>query len=453
MDADRPRVFLDVSIDTSPAGRLVIELFSDKAPKTCENFRALCNGSHNDLTYASSPFHRVIDEFMIQGGDITKGDGTGGTSIYGEEFEDENLSWREIDAAGLVCMANRGPGTNSSQFFITLEPTPHLNGKHTIFGRVITGQDLLKTIANVPVDKNDRPKVPVLIARCGELERKRPAKPIAAPAPTSARGRRRQSGSRSRSASRHRSRSISRDKQEEDRLDRRGGDTKKRRRRSDHEADETFRGRPKTRSESRSPARKGSPEAKDERETAKTRTNGAAQSPPRKHRRVRSRSPSRSESRGGRREKLRRSRSRSAEGHEGRRRRHEYRDRDYREGREPKGDRREDWRGDKRRGDGGDRRRRDERDVGRRDDRDERRDNRGGYWDRDRGGTRFGDRTQDSYRGYGQRRNGGGDGRLNDGRLGSDGRLGGDGDDNTPESGIKFKGRGSMKYREPNQRW
>lgn len=80
------------------------------------SFRALCNGSHNDLTYASSPFHRVIDEFMIQGGDITKGDGTGGTSIYGEEFEDENLSWREIDAAGLVCMANRGPGTNSSQY-------------------------------------------------------------------------------------------------------------------------------------------------------------------------------------------------------------------------------------------------------------------------------------------------------------------------------------------------
>lgn len=80
------------------------------------SFRVLCNGSQNDLTYASSPFHRVIDEFMIQGGDITKGDGTGGTSIYGGEFEDENLNWREIDAAGLVCMANRGPGTNSSQY-------------------------------------------------------------------------------------------------------------------------------------------------------------------------------------------------------------------------------------------------------------------------------------------------------------------------------------------------
>ncbi|KAK5013601.1 peptidyl-prolyl cis-trans isomerase cpr6 [Cryomyces antarcticus] len=111
----RPRVFLDVHIATEPAGRLVIELFTDKTPKTCENFRALCTGSNPPLTYKLSPFHRVIDEFMIQGGDITKGDGTGGDSIYGGEFEDENIGWRKIDSEGLVCMANYGKGTNSSQ--------------------------------------------------------------------------------------------------------------------------------------------------------------------------------------------------------------------------------------------------------------------------------------------------------------------------------------------------
>lgn len=114
--ASRSRVFLDISVGTEPIGRLTIELFTDKTPKTCENFRQLCTGEHKGLSYARSPLHRVIDEFMVQGGDITKGDGTGGESIYGEEFEDESLKWRDMDAAGLVCSANRGWDTNGSQY-------------------------------------------------------------------------------------------------------------------------------------------------------------------------------------------------------------------------------------------------------------------------------------------------------------------------------------------------
>lgn len=139
----RPRVFMDISIGETPAGRIVYELFSDQVPRTTEkyapalcnpslslsnhfpSFRVLCNGENPTLSYRLSPFHRIIDEFMIQGGDITKGDGTGGVSIYGAEFEDENLSWRDLDAAGLVCMANRGKGTNSSQFVPDPLQSPH----------------------------------------------------------------------------------------------------------------------------------------------------------------------------------------------------------------------------------------------------------------------------------------------------------------------------------------
>ena len=112
----RPRVFLDIQSGSDFLGRITIELFSDKTPKTVENFRTICTPSSTQaLTYKGSPFHRIIDEFMIQGGDITAGNGTGGISIYGPVFEDENIGWREIDAVGLVCMANRGKGTNSSQ--------------------------------------------------------------------------------------------------------------------------------------------------------------------------------------------------------------------------------------------------------------------------------------------------------------------------------------------------
>ncbi|KAK6529025.1 hypothetical protein TWF694_004245 [Orbilia ellipsospora] len=113
----RPRCFLDLQHGTEPIGRVVIELFTDKTPKTCENFRSLCTASSSsELSYKSSIFHRVIEEFMIQGGDITRGDGKGGRSIYGDTFEDENLGWCDIDKEGLVCMANRGKDTNSSQY-------------------------------------------------------------------------------------------------------------------------------------------------------------------------------------------------------------------------------------------------------------------------------------------------------------------------------------------------
>ncbi|KAF2228768.1 hypothetical protein EV356DRAFT_457091, partial [Viridothelium virens] len=165
----RPRVFLDISHGDELFGRLTIELFTDKTPKTCENFRAICTSSETTLSYKTSLFHRVIDEFMIQGGDITAGDGTGGDSIYGREFEDENLNWRKIDTEGLLCMANRGKSTNSSQFFITLTECPHLNGKHTIFGHLVSGQDVLRRMAKIDVDNNDRPLTPLLIAHCGEL--------------------------------------------------------------------------------------------------------------------------------------------------------------------------------------------------------------------------------------------------------------------------------------------
>ncbi|KAI4259913.1 MAG: hypothetical protein LQ352_000563 [Teloschistes flavicans] len=174
----RPRVFLDVQSGAEFLGRIIVELFSDKTPKTCENFRSICTSSHTPapsakpLTYKGSPFHRIIDEFMIQGGDVTAGNGTGGASIYGRNFEDENLGWRKIDAVGLVCMANIGKGTNSSQFFITLAPCEHLNAKHTVFGHVVKGMDVCEQMAKVPVDKKDRPLTEAIISHCGELERR-----------------------------------------------------------------------------------------------------------------------------------------------------------------------------------------------------------------------------------------------------------------------------------------
>ncbi|KAL5485733.1 hypothetical protein ACEPAI_6774 [Sanghuangporus weigelae] len=184
-----PRVFLDFAVDGASVGRVVFELYSVSAPKTTENFRALCTGergvspkSHMPLYYKHSKMHRVIQDFMVQGGDFTKGNGTGGESIYGSPFADEDLS-RPVDQPGLLCMANKGPNTNNSQFFITLRPCPHLTGKHVVFGRVIRGFDdvVLKQIANVPTDEKDRPIVPVEIINCGELQLvKRPASAAAA---------------------------------------------------------------------------------------------------------------------------------------------------------------------------------------------------------------------------------------------------------------------------------
>ncbi|KAI0667825.1 cyclophilin-like domain-containing protein [Trametes maxima] len=171
----RPRVFFDIAIDNQPVGRVVFELYDDTAPKTSDNFRALCTGekglsplSERPLYYKNSIIHRSIKGFMIQGGDFTKRNGTGGESIYGGPFPDEDLS-RPLDAAGLLCMANKGPNTNNSQFFITLQECPHLNGKHVVFGRVIRGFEVVERITEVPTDEKDRPRAPVVIANSGEL--------------------------------------------------------------------------------------------------------------------------------------------------------------------------------------------------------------------------------------------------------------------------------------------
>jgi len=179
-----PRVFFNFEADQRPLGRVVFELFRDDVPKTVENFRALATGekglsqvSQVPLYYKGCIIHRSIDDFMIQGGDFTKRNGTGGESIYGHPFEDENFD-RDVDAEGLLVMANRGPNTNSSQFFITVRPCPHLNGKHVVFGRVVSGLDVVREISKLPVDEKSRPLKPVVIASCGELElRKAPPKP------------------------------------------------------------------------------------------------------------------------------------------------------------------------------------------------------------------------------------------------------------------------------------
>ncbi|KAI8331981.1 cyclophilin-like domain-containing protein [Choanephora cucurbitarum] len=175
-----PRVFFDIDIDGNRIGRIVMELFADEVPKTAENFRALCTGerglgkiSNMPLHYRGSIFHRIIKGFMCQGGDFTRRNGTGGESIYGTTFADESFS-RKHDTHGLLSMANRGPNTQSSQFFITTRPTPHLDGKHVVFGRVVSGYQVVERMENEPVDSNDRPLHNVMIATCGELVLKLP---------------------------------------------------------------------------------------------------------------------------------------------------------------------------------------------------------------------------------------------------------------------------------------
>ncbi|KAI9013186.1 cyclophilin-like domain-containing protein [Gaertneriomyces semiglobifer] len=148
-----------VTLDTS-AGNITIELYWQHAPKACENFYQLAKRGY----YNNVKFHRIIADFMIQGGDPT-GTGRGGTSIFGEKFADEIHPELKHTGAGILSMANSGPNTNGSQFFITLAPTPWLDGKHTIFGRVSSGMSIVKRIGLVPTDAADRPKEDVVIRK------------------------------------------------------------------------------------------------------------------------------------------------------------------------------------------------------------------------------------------------------------------------------------------------
>merc|ERR1712023_249487 len=172
--AARSKVFFDVSIGGKPAGRIEFELFDDVVPKTAENFRALCTGekgkgkSGKPLHFKGSNFHRIIPDFMLQGGDFTRGNGTGGESIYGEKFADENFKLKH-DRPGLLSMANAGPGTNGSQFFVTTVVTSWLDGKHVVFGQVTKGMDIVRTLEAQGSSPAGKTKSECKITDCGQL--------------------------------------------------------------------------------------------------------------------------------------------------------------------------------------------------------------------------------------------------------------------------------------------
>ncbi|MER6472610.1 peptidylprolyl isomerase [Streptomyces collinus] len=159
-------VYFDITIDDEPAGRIVFRLFDDAVPKTAKNFRELATGEHG-FGYAGSSFHRIIPQFMLQGGDFTRGNGTGGKSIYGEKFADENFSLKH-DRPYLLSMANAGPNTNGSQFFITTIVTDWLDGKHVVFGEVVEGSELVDRIEGLG-SRSGSPSAKVTIASSGTV--------------------------------------------------------------------------------------------------------------------------------------------------------------------------------------------------------------------------------------------------------------------------------------------
>ncbi|XP_054027306.1 NK-tumor recognition protein isoform X3 [Dryobates pubescens] len=172
---DRPQCFFEIEINREPVGRIMFQLFSDICPKTCKNFLCLCSGEKGigkttgkKLCYKGTTFHRVVKNFMIQGGDFSEGNGKGGESIYGGYFNDENFILKH-DRAFLLSMANRGKHTNGSQFFITTKPAPHLDGVHVVFGLVISGFEVIEQIENLKTDTASRPYADVRVIDCGVL--------------------------------------------------------------------------------------------------------------------------------------------------------------------------------------------------------------------------------------------------------------------------------------------
>lgn len=165
-----PTVYMDIEIGGKAVGRMTFELYADTVPKTAENFRCLCTAEKEGLAYKNSRFHRIIPGFMCQGGDFTNHNGTGGVSIYGKKFADETFEGKAGKHTGFGClsMANAGPNTNGSQFFICTAETPWLNGKHVVFGRLLEGADVLRAM-EAQGQQSGSPKQSVVIAGSGQL--------------------------------------------------------------------------------------------------------------------------------------------------------------------------------------------------------------------------------------------------------------------------------------------